>query len=128
MISSRTKKRAADLAHAVDGKAIEWEMRHHFSPDVLLNGTPVGMHPKMDDSPWDQKYLRSGMVVFDTVYNPENTMLIKHAKRAKCRYVTGVDMFVRQGAYQFKLFTGREAPHQLMRQNIKDATNPVQVH
>jgi 3-dehydroquinate dehydratase/shikimate dehydrogenase len=68
------------------------------------------------------------MAVFDTVYNPENTLLIKHAKRAQCRIITGIDMFVRQAAYQYKLFTGRDAPSQLMRKTIKEATNPVKLN
>lgn len=125
VISSRTKKRAVELAKAVNGKAIEWDMRHHFAPDVLLNGTPVGMHPKMDNSPWDQKYLKAGMVVFDTVYNPEQTLLIKQAREANCRVITGVDMFIRQAALQFQLFTGSEAPIDLMRDVLKRTIGPA---
>ena len=125
VISSRTKKRASELAQAVGGKAIEWDMRHHFAPDVLLNGTPVGMHPKMDVTPWEQKYLRPGMVVFDTVYNPEQTLLVKQAREAQCRVITGVDMFIRQAALQFQLFTGQEAPMDLMRDTLKRTIGPA---
>ena len=64
-------------------------------------------------------------MVFDTVYNPENTLLIKHAEKAQARTITGIDMFVRQAAYQFKLFTGHEAPGKLMRKCIKQAINPA---
>ncbi len=85
------------------------------------------MHPDVDRSPFNASALNQYMIVFDTVYNPENTLLIKYAKQAQCRIITGVDMFVRQAAYQFKLFTGKDAPVQLMRQTIKQATNPVQV-
>ena len=125
VVASRTKARATELAKAVDGKAIEWEMRHHFSPDVLVNGTPVGMHPKMDVTPWDEKYLRPGMVVFDTVYNPEQTLLIKQARKANCKVITGVDMFIRQAAIQFQLFTGEEAPADLMRDALKRFIGPA---
>ena len=125
VIASRTKKRAAELAKAVSGKAIEWEMRHHFKPQVLINGTPVGMHPKMDDTPWEQKYLESGCVVFDTVYNPEQTLLVKQARQAGCRVITGVDMFIRQAALQFKLFTGEDAPVDLMRETLKKTIGPA---
>ena len=123
--SSRTKQRAAELAEAVDGKAIEWDMRHHFTPDVLLNGTPVGMHPNMDVTPWEQEYLRPGMVVFDTVYNPEQTLLVKLARESQCRVITGVDMFIRQAALQFQLFTGEEAPMDLMRETLKRTIGPA---
>lgn len=125
VVSSRTKQRAVDLAKAVDGKAIEWDMRHHYQPDVLINGTPVGMHPKMDVSPWDEKYLQSNMVVFDTVYNPEQTLLIKQARKAGCKNITGVDMFIRQAALQFQLFTGEEAPTDLMRDVLKRTIGPA---
>lgn len=125
VVTSRTKKRAMDLAKAVNGKAIEWDMRHHFQPDVLINGTPVGMHPKMDVSPWDEKYLQSNVVVFDTVYNPEQTLLIKQARKAGCKTVTGVDMFIRQAGLQFQLFTGEEAPTDLMRDVLKRTIGPA---
>ena len=62
------------------------------------------------------------MVVFDTVYNPENTLLIKQARAAGCRLVTGVDMFVRQAAIQFEIWQGSPAPQQVMREALKRAT------
>jgi len=61
------------------------------------------------------------MIVFDVVYNPENTLLVKDARSRNCRVVTGVDMFVRQAAAQFKLFTGEDAPAELMREVMKRA-------
>lgn len=125
VITSRTKQRAVDLAKAAGGKAIEWDMRHHFQPDVIINGTPVGMHPKMDASPWDPRYLQKQIVVFDTVYNPEQTLLIKQARQAGCRVVTGVDMFIRQAALQFQHFTGEEAPADLMRDTLKRMIGPA---
>ena len=61
------------------------------------------------------------MVVFDAVYNPENTLLIKEARNRNCTVVTGVEMFVRQACLQFKLFTGHEGPADLMRDVIRRA-------
>ena len=90
--------------------------------DILINATPVGMHPNMDDSPFETDNLREEIVVFDTIYNPEQTLLIKEAKKAGCTVITGVDMFVRQAAIQFKLFTGQDPPVPLMREEIKRAT------
>ena len=84
--------------------------------------------PGLDASPYNASAMSQYLAVFDTVYNPENTLLIKYAKRANCRIITGVDMFVRQAAYQYKLFTGLDAPVKLMRQTIKQATNPVQLN
>lgn len=127
-ITSRNMERSQLLASQIGCRAVEWELRHEFRPHLLVNGTPVGMHPDVDNSPYNSTALNEYMVVFDTVYNPENTLLIKQAKQAKARIITGVDMFVRQAAYQFKLFTGREAPTGLMRDTVKQATNPVQLN
>ena len=60
------------------------------------------------------------LIVFDTVYNPEQTLLIKTARDRECRTCSGVEMFVRQAALQFKLFTGEEAPSELMRETIRE--------
>ena len=84
------------------------------------------MHPDIDSTPYEiGESFSPDTIVFDTVYNPENTVLIKSAKRAGCLYINGLDMFVRQAAYQYKLFTGLEAPSSLMRETIKRATSPV---
>ena len=58
--------------------------------DILVNCTPVGMHPNVDDSPFDKHYLRPSMIVFDAVYNPENTLLIKEPRSRNCTVATGV--------------------------------------
>jgi 3-dehydroquinate dehydratase/shikimate dehydrogenase len=127
LIASRTMERSQMLAGELGCRAIEWDQRHNQRINLLVNGTPVGMHPDVDHSPFDAESLNQFVAVFDTVYNPENTLLIKQAKKADCRIITGIDMFVRQAAYQYKLFTGKDGPSELMRQTIKDATNPVQI-
>lgn len=131
IIASRTFERAQILAAEISCRAIEWDQRHQLKMNLLVNGTPIGMHPDVDRSPVDEDILAKlgkFLVVFDTVYNPENTLLVKHARKAECRVITGIDMFVRQAAYQYKLFTGRDAPSALMRKTIKEATNPVQLN
>jgi 3-dehydroquinate dehydratase/shikimate dehydrogenase len=89
--------------------------------DVLINCTSVGMHPKLDETPFAENWLREGMVVFDTIYNPERTLLIKQARERGCKTITGVDMFVGQAARQFKLFTGLAAPVDAMRETLRRA-------
>ena len=127
-VSSRTLERSQLLAAEIGCRALPWDERHRENVHLLVNGTPIGMHPDVDSSPYNATSLNELMVVFDTVYNPENTLLVKHAKRAQAKVITGVDMFVRQAAYQYKLFTGRDAPSSLMRQTIKEATNPVRLN
>ena len=127
-IASRTMEKSKILAAELGCNAIEWEDRHDQRINLLVNGTPVGMHPDVDHSPFNAAKLNEFVAVFDTVYNPENTLLIKQAKQANCRIITGIDMFVRQAAYQYKLFTGKQGPTDLMRKTIKEATNPIQLN
>ncbi|NLS91926.1 MAG: shikimate dehydrogenase [Planctomycetaceae bacterium] len=115
--------RATELAQRLKCLSAEWDSRHNVAADILVNCTPIGMHPNVDVSPFDKHYLRPSMVVFDAVYNPENTLLVKDAKERNCTVVTGVEMFVRQACLQFEHFTGREGPAQLMRDVIKRATS-----
>ncbi len=126
--TSRNEDGAKSLAGELSSRYVLWDDRYDANYRLLVNGTPVGMHPDVDSSPFSEQKLNPLMVVFDTVYNPENTLLVKYAKKHQCRIITGVDMFVRQAAYQFKLFTGKEAPAGLMRTTIKEATNPVRIH
>jgi 3-dehydroquinate dehydratase / shikimate dehydrogenase len=127
VVSSRTLKRSMALAQAINGEAIDWDNRHGISPDIIVNCTPVGMHPNVDESPYDKRHMRSEVVIFDTVYNPENTLLVKDARAAGAIVVTGVEMFVRQAALQFKLLTGHDAPAQLMRDTLKRAIGPAKM-
>ena len=119
VVTSRTYEKAFDLATKLEGEAILWEERHSANPDVLVNCTPVGMHPKMNDTPFEEAGFTRGMIVFDTIYNPEQTLLIKQARNHDCRVVTGLEMFVRQAELQFKLFSGEEAPLSLMRETFR---------
>jgi 3-dehydroquinate dehydratase/shikimate dehydrogenase len=119
VVSSRTHDRAVELAKKWQGRAVEWRERHTLTPDLLVNCTPLGMHPNVNETPYEGDALSRATIVFDTVYNPEQTLLIKESRKKDCRVVTGVDMFVRQAAHQFKLFTQEEAPLELMRDTMR---------
>ena len=125
MISGRTLSRAEALANQLGCRVVAWSSRHSIKPDILVNCTPVGMHPNVDETPFERHSLRPSTIVFDTVYNPEQTLLVKEAQRQSCRVVTGVDMFVVQAACQFTLFTGQDPPTELMREELKRATGAV---
>lgn len=127
VIAGRTFERAEALAEQFGCRAVSWANRHSISADIVINGTPVGMHPNVDVTPYEKHYLRPATVVFDTVYNPEQTLLVKEARERNCRVITGVEMFVRQAAHQFLLFTGQEAPIDLMRNELKRVTGAVKV-
>jgi 3-dehydroquinate dehydratase/shikimate dehydrogenase len=89
--------------------------------DVLMNASPVGMWPQVDATPVGTGVLRPGMVVFDAVYNPRETRLLREAAAAGCVTISGVEQFVGQAVEQFELWTGRRAPEALMRQVVVDA-------
>jgi 3-dehydroquinate dehydratase/shikimate dehydrogenase len=67
------------------------------------------------------------MVVFDTVYNPETTLLLREAKARGGILITGVDMFIRQAGLQFQLFTGLEPPLELMAKELRRILSPVRI-
>ncbi len=83
--------------------------------DLLVNTTPLGMHPDVNKTPLPEKIkLPKKLLVYDLVYNPAETKLLKTAKAAGCRAVSGLGMLVRQGALAFTVFTGEEAPLETM--------------
>jgi 3-dehydroquinate dehydratase/shikimate dehydrogenase len=124
-IAGRTRSRAQVLAETFGSRRVEWQARHISEAEIVINCTPIGMHPNVDESPFNKSHLKPSMIVFDTVYNPESTLLLKEARMHGCRVVTGVEMFIRQAKLQFWLFTGREAPEALMRETLKRAIGPV---
>jgi 3-dehydroquinate dehydratase/shikimate dehydrogenase len=126
-VSNRTAERAVKLAEEIGGRQIEWQARHSVLCDVVVNCTSVGMHPAVDESPLHPSFLKQGLVVFDTVYTPETTLLVKEARARGCHVITGVELFVRQAALQFRLFTGRDAPVEQMRKAVKRALSPVTI-
>ncbi|GAB4173248.1 MAG: shikimate dehydrogenase [Geothermobacteraceae bacterium] len=83
--------------------------------DVIIHCTPVGMHPKVDASLIPAELFRAGQVVFDVVYNPLETRLLREAKAAGCLTISGVEMFINQAILQFEQFTGIDAPTETMR-------------
>ena len=126
-VTNRNKQRGRALAEQLNCQFINWENRGSVYADVLINCTPVGMFPDMDDTPYPEHWLREGMVVFDTIYNPENTLLIKLARARGCTVVSGLEMFIRQAGTQFECFTSRPPPIDVMYAALRDAMSPVRV-
>ncbi|XP_019080266.1 bifunctional 3-dehydroquinate dehydratase/shikimate dehydrogenase, chloroplastic isoform X3 [Vitis vinifera] len=113
--------RANSLAHAVSGEVKLYEDVANFQPEkgaILANATPVGMHPNTDRIPVAEETLSDYQLVFDSVYTPRKTRLLKEAEAAGAIIVSGVEMFLRQAIGQFNLFTGGEAPEEFMREII----------
>src|SRR5262249_43393781 len=78
--TNRTPERGQGLAAEVGCRFVDWNSRHNVLCDIVVNCTSVGMHPNLDESPLHPSYFKPGLVVFDTVYTPEQTLLIKEAR------------------------------------------------
>jgi len=116
-ILNRTVKKAEVLASEINCQYGGLEFIESLQPDVLINTTSLGMYPKMDDTPVKKEFLKD-MLVFDIVYNPLKTRLIKEAEQNGCATIMGLEMFVNQAALQFELWTGKKAPIDLMRKVV----------
>ncbi|MGE4001526.1 MAG: shikimate dehydrogenase [Planctomycetaceae bacterium] len=127
-VANRTNKRGKELAEQLNCQYINWENRGTVLADILINCTPVGMYPNMEDTPFPQHWLRDGMLVFDTIYNPENTLLLKQAREHECYTISGLEMFVLQAAEQFDCFVKRPAPVEFMRETLRCAISPVRLN
>lgn len=114
-IYNRTVERAKHLAGDFKCDYDSLDSIHKLKEKLIVNCTSIGMHPHIDASPVDVKLLQKHMAVFDTVYTPPETLLLKHARQTGCKTISGVDMFLKQAAEQFKLFTGREANAGIMK-------------
>jgi 3-dehydroquinate dehydratase/shikimate dehydrogenase len=100
------------MGHLDEGDLKRW-VDHD---DIIVNCTPMGMFPGTDGVPIAPQLLSPSHLVFDTVYNPLETRLLREGRSRGCKTVSGLEMFLHQGAAQFELWTGREAPLDLMRQ------------
>ncbi len=83
---------------------------------ILVNATSVGMSPEATSSPVPAEMLKEALTVFDVIYSPPKTRLLREAEAAGCRTIDGVDMLAWQGVLGFELFTGQPVPLELMRQ------------
>jgi 3-dehydroquinate dehydratase/shikimate dehydrogenase len=108
-IVNRTYEHAVKLAKESKAKALKREQFAKSQFDVLVNATPCGMAGSKQTLPIEEKELNAGLV-FDLVYNPLDTPLLKLAESHGIPVVKGMEMFVQQGARQFEIWTGKPAP------------------
>jgi shikimate dehydrogenase len=86
---------------------------------LLLHTTPVGMVPNIEQSIVPADSLHAGLTVFDAVYTPRRTRLLRDAAERSCRIVEGLEMFLGQALVQFELWTGKNPPRETMRAIIE---------
>jgi len=113
-IYNRTVSRAERLGEEFSCAAAGLDALDALTAEIVINCTSVGMHPDAEACPL--KAIPSCVkVVFDTVYNPVETLLLRRARRAGCTCVGGLEMFVNQAVEQFETWTGEPAPRDVMR-------------
>jgi len=119
-IYNRTLSKAESLAKEFRCKFASIDELTEHTADVVVNCTSLGMHPDVDSCPVPEGYLNDTMTVFDTVYNPLETKLLKMAKDAGAKTVNGAEMFIRQAMAQYRIYIGDEPDEELMRKVVSD--------
>lgn len=115
VILNRSAEKAEALAKEFECEYAPLSRLTEYAPDILLNTTPVGMAPDHERSLVPPGWLKPSMVVMDAVYNPPETKLIKDARNAGCKVVTGLEWLIYQGAASFRIWRGIEPPVEIMR-------------
>lgn len=116
-IVNRTEEKGRGLAADLGCGFLRVEDVPWEDVEILINATSIGMSPDIEQSPVEADVLKD-MVVFDTVYNPGQTRLLRMAAENGCRTVSGVEMFVNQAARQFQLWTGKDCNKELMKKAV----------
>ena len=125
-ISGRNEKHIANLANDLKKKYsdVDYILLDRLDSTntemftVIINTTPVGMEPNVHETPIERELLHEGQFVFDIVYKPDETRLLQEAAKKGCKIIKGFEMLLAQGALQFKLWTGHDAPVDEMRKAV----------
>lgn len=120
MIANRSAERGKALSSSLNATFIKLEEVKDVEIDILINTTSVGMSPNIEFSPVSEDVLKPGMIVMDIIYNPKTTRLLHLAADRGCRVVEGIGMFIYQGADQFRLWTGKDAPVDVMKKVVEE--------
>ena len=132
-ILNRNIQKAQDLAGDVEGSDLIDEVgsdsisninSYLDDADILIDTTPLGMHPHIDDKPIAiADNMHEDLTVFDAVYNPNETVLLKEAIKAGAKPVYGIKMLLYQGAESFEIWTGKKAPVDVMEEALRKTLN-----
>lgn len=124
LIFNRTLEKAAKLAQEVGASALPLvDVDAIRGCDILIQTTSVGMTPHEDDMPISSEALTESQIVFDAIYTPWRTRLLREAQAAGATVIPGAEMFLYQGVAQFEKYTGGKAPVTTMKRLISEALN-----
>jgi shikimate dehydrogenase len=130
-LTNRTKQKAVDLNQQLNlnAKIIDYQELISNSQlptpnsklpevDIIVNTTSIGMHPNEDATPIPKELLKPNHIIFDVIYNPLKTKLIKEAEEIGCKTISGVNMLVHQGAQSLRIWLGIEPPIKAMKEAV----------
>jgi shikimate dehydrogenase len=123
-VVNRSLERAQALARTllVPMQILSQQQAYDWQPSLIVNCTPVGLHPEVDASPWlEVTPLPVGVTVYDTIYRPARTRLMQQVEGTGGRAINGMGMLARQGAAAFKIWTGQEPPVEVMLAALRSA-------
>ena len=116
---NRTFEKAQELAKEFHGEALSSEKIEEIkNADIIINATSVGLHPNEKETPLPKELITNKQIVFDAVYSPFETRLLKEAKEKCATIIHGTEMLLHQGAAQFSLYTTHDAPIESMRKAL----------
>ena len=119
-IVTRNPASGLELAQKFGAESEVWDKLPSLRWDLLVNATPVGMYPNVDQSPVQAEWL-TGKWVYDLVYNPRETRLLRDAASRGCNTVSGFEMFLGQALKQQQLWFGAPPPEDVMRAELEYA-------
>lgn len=117
-IVARDAAKAKIVGDQFKAEHARWDQLQHLKWDLLVNATPLGMYPEVERSPMLPEWL-TGEWVYDLVYNPRETQLLKDAVLRGCKTISGMEMFLGQAVRQQQLWCGDPVPEQAMREALE---------
>lgn len=121
-LSSHLKNKASITVHSLIEAR---EVNIYHSADLIINTTPVGMWPHSEENILMDYNLDSSQWIFDLVYNPLETQLVKKARKAGCKIINGLDMLIYQAAEALHWWTGKDPDITLMRKVAEESLTPT---
>ncbi|MFB0543245.1 MAG: shikimate dehydrogenase [Candidatus Bathyarchaeia archaeon] len=124
VILNRTEERGVALAHETEKRygircrvlrLTRRNLEVNLGGNLIVNATSLGMHPDIDQSPIPKELIPEGTAVFDVVYTPLKTKLLREAEERGAKTIPGIEMLIGQGASSFRLWTGKEFPVEKVR-------------
>jgi len=120
-ILNRTLEKAEKLAKEFKVKVLIFNQQKQIPNfDIIINTTSVGMEPLVNQKPINPSFLKKNQIIFDIVYSPKKTKLLKEAKKKGAKIIYGLEMLLYQGVAQFEIYTGKKPPIDVMRKVLME--------